>query len=73
MAALTWHLTPRVPLARPAGHGVGLTNTRARLASLYGSAASFDLVAGDGRGAIARLRLPWTDGGAPSGDVAGQA
>jgi two-component system LytT family sensor kinase len=44
--------------------GVGLGNTRARLAALYGDDQSFDL-AGDSRGAVARVSLPWQteDGG----------
>ncbi|HSA57332.1 MAG TPA: sensor histidine kinase [Gemmatimonadaceae bacterium] len=44
------------------GHGpsgVGLTNTRARLEHLYGSAAGLSLEAGHGGGAVARLWLPY--------------
>lgn len=40
------------------GGGVGLTNIRARLAQLYGSAASLSLNERDGGGVQATLRLP---------------
>jgi len=40
------------------GTGVGLANTRARLAVLYGGAASLALRAGDVGGAVAELALP---------------
>jgi sensor histidine kinase YesM len=40
------------------GSGVGLANTRARLAGLYGSSASLHLAAGSPRGVVATLRLP---------------
>ncbi|WP_148306158.1 histidine kinase [Gemmatirosa kalamazoonensis] len=46
------------PRAAPADGGVGLANTRARLAALYGTAASLDLRAGPDGGAVAELRLP---------------
>lgn len=39
--------------------GIGLRNTRERLANLYGGAAHFTLVAVDG-GVLAMLDLPWT-------------
>ena len=39
--------------------GVGLTNTRARLAQLYGSRQRLTLTAVDGGGALAELRLPF--------------
>ncbi len=45
------------------GSGVGLANTRSRLAGLYGSRASVQLAAGAPRGVAATLRLP-LDGGA---------
>ncbi|HEX6084062.1 MAG TPA: histidine kinase [Thermoanaerobaculia bacterium] len=41
--------------------GVGLTNTRARLAALYGDAASVTLTSLPEGGAAAELRLPWRD------------
>ena len=40
------------------GSGVGLANTRSRLAGLYGARASLQLSAGQPRGVIATLRLP---------------
>ena len=40
------------------GSGVGLANTRSRLAGLYGARASLHLVAGAPRGVAATLRLP---------------
>lgn len=40
------------------GNGIGLSNTRARLEGLYGSAHRFELVNGPSRGAICRLELP---------------
>ncbi|HEX7150595.1 MAG TPA: histidine kinase [Thermoanaerobaculia bacterium] len=39
--------------------GVGLTNTRARLAELYGDAASVVIASADGGGVTAELRLPF--------------
>lgn len=42
----------------PAGAGIGLANTRARLRHLYGDAHRFDLRARDGGGAIARFEIP---------------
>jgi hypothetical protein len=41
-----------------AGSGVGLANTRSRLAALYGGQASLELTAGQPRGVVATLRLP---------------
>jgi two-component system LytT family sensor kinase len=42
------------------GSGVGLTNTRTRLAELYGERAKLDLApAAGGEGTIARITLPW--------------
>lgn len=40
------------------GAGVGLANTRQRLATLYGERAQLDLAANSPRGVIARLQLP---------------
>lgn len=41
--------------------GVGLTNLRERLASLYGARARLDLVATQGGGATATVRLPYRE------------
>src|SRR5262245_49621345 len=38
--------------------GTGLSNTRSRLAQLYGAAASFDVRAGDAAGTIVEMALP---------------
>jgi hypothetical protein len=40
------------------GSGVGLANTRSRLAALYGTEASLSLVMGAPRGVVATVRLP---------------
>jgi two-component sensor histidine kinase len=39
--------------------GIGLTNTRARLHQLYGSAGSFQLLPADGGGLEVRVRIPF--------------
>ena len=39
--------------------GVGLGNTRARLAQLYGEQGALRLTSGDGSGMIAEISLPW--------------
>jgi LytS/YehU family sensor histidine kinase len=39
--------------------GIGLSNTRARLAQLYGQEQSLDLLPRAGGGTTARLRIPW--------------
>jgi LytS/YehU family sensor histidine kinase len=41
------------------GHGLGLTNVRARLAGLYGSAAYFEANRGADSGLTARIRIPF--------------
>jgi Histidine kinase/Histidine kinase-, DNA gyrase B-, and HSP90-like ATPase len=41
------------------GTGVGLANTRSRLAALYGGRAGLELASGAPRGVIARMRLPF--------------
>ena len=41
--------------------GIGLSNTRARLRSLYGDQASIVLTKGTGAGAVARLKLPHSE------------
>jgi two-component system, LytTR family, sensor kinase len=40
--------------------GIGIANTRARLDSLYGTAASFELAARTGGGAVATILLPYS-------------
>jgi hypothetical protein len=40
------------------GSGVGLANTRSRLAALYGGRAGLELASGSPRGVVARVRLP---------------
>jgi two-component system LytT family sensor kinase len=39
--------------------GVGLGNTRARLAALYGGAQSIEVTGGPGLGTLVRLTIPW--------------
>ncbi|HEX2120892.1 MAG TPA: histidine kinase [Thermoanaerobaculia bacterium] len=46
-------------LERDAGSGVGLANTRARLAQLYGDAGTLTLEAAEGGGVIATIALPF--------------
>jgi LytS/YehU family sensor histidine kinase len=46
--------------------GVGLTNTRRRLAELYGPAATLILCPGEGRGTEVVLRIPYR--AAPDGE-----
>jgi len=41
-------------------HGIGLTNTLARLEQLYGTHPQFELVEHDG-GVLARLTIPWSE------------
>jgi two-component system LytT family sensor kinase len=43
------------------GEGVGLSNTRERLATLYGEHARLELSAGDRGGAVATIRLPFRE------------
>jgi signal transduction histidine kinase len=54
---------PGLPAAFEAGAGVGLSNTRARLAALYGSGATLEVVNAEGGGAIASVRLPYHEVG----------
>jgi Predicted signal transduction protein with a C-terminal ATPase domain len=42
-----------------AKEGVGISNTRARLAQLYGDNQRFDLIAGDKNGLIVNLEVPF--------------
>lgn len=46
------------PSGAPVEPGHGLENTRERLRTLYGPAASLELIAAEGQGAIARMRIP---------------
>ena len=46
------------------GSGVGLANTRARLAAMFGARAALELEAAQPRGVVARLRVPLTAVGA---------
>jgi hypothetical protein len=41
--------------------GRGLANTMARLASLYGTAASLQVTPRSGGGTMAVMRLPWRE------------
>ena len=43
------------------GSGMGLSNTRARLAELYGGTATLELTRCADGGTVARLSLPWRD------------
>lgn len=43
----------------PGGNGVGLANTRARLAELYGTEQHFELAHVPEGGVVARVTLPW--------------
>ncbi len=44
--------------AKTGGTGIGLANTRARLAALYGPGATLELSANAPRGVVARIRVP---------------
>jgi len=45
-------------VAKTAGTGIGLANTRARLAALYGSESELALTANEPRGVVATIRVP---------------
>ncbi|HEY6947728.1 MAG TPA: histidine kinase [Gemmatimonadales bacterium] len=47
------------PGAGEPGHGVGLANTRERLAAVYGTRGSLQLQPAQGGGALATIRLPY--------------
>lgn len=55
----------RAPVAP--GQGLGLGNTRARLARLYGPAATVDIGERPGGGTVVTLRLPFHAGEVPAG------
>ena len=50
---------PGLGPAGPASAGVGLANTRARLAALYGDRASLEIANAAGGGVVATVRLPY--------------
>jgi LytS/YehU family sensor histidine kinase len=52
-------LTPVVPGVALGSGGVGLANTRARLAALYGERASLHIANAEGGGVVATVRLPY--------------
>lgn len=54
----------------PTGAGRGLANVKERLAAIYGVAASCAIGPAEGRGTVARLRIPWTTQPAEAGGSA---
>lgn len=52
---------PGLPAEPMAGSGVGLSNTRARLAGLYGERASLAIANAEGGGVIVTVRLPYSE------------
>lgn len=56
---------PGIPTA-PQAEGVGLRNTRERIATLYGARASLELTPRPGGGTIARVRIPFHEAAEPS-------
>jgi signal transduction histidine kinase len=50
---------PGLPSGAPAPGGVGLANTRARLAALYGERGSLEIANAEGGGVVATVRLPY--------------
>ncbi len=61
---------PGLTPGAPGAGGVGLANTRARLAALYGERASLDIANAEGGGVVATVRLPYheAEGDASSRD-----
>jgi two-component system LytT family sensor kinase len=59
---------PGLEAGGPAHEGVGVRNTRERLAQLYGDAAGFALRPAEGGGVVAEVSLPWrtAEGSAPA-------
>ncbi|HEX6909697.1 MAG TPA: histidine kinase, partial [Longimicrobium sp.] len=55
------------------GTGIGTTNTRARLAQLYGSRQALEIAPAEGGGTRVSLRLPWHDVPLPARALAGTA
>ena len=70
-ASLPSGQSPPTPPVEQAAGGVGLRNTRARLAQLHGDAARFTLDAAPGGGAVAQVVLPCRTAGAPIASAAG--
>jgi LytS/YehU family sensor histidine kinase len=52
----------------PAASGVGLANTRARLAALYGPSATLAVANAEGGGVVATVRLPYHEASANEAD-----
>ncbi len=52
-------LGPGLGQTGPAATGVGLANTRARLAALYGDRATLDIANAPGAGVLVTIRLPY--------------
>ncbi len=50
---------PGLPMTPDPASGVGLSNTRARLAALYGGDATLEVANAEGGGVIATVRLPY--------------
>jgi two-component system, LytTR family, sensor kinase len=50
---------PGLSPGAPASGAIGLANTRARLAALYGERASLDIANADGGGVVATVRFPY--------------
>ena len=49
-----------IPDGGPSRQGIGLANTRARLAEIYGAGQKFELVNGPGGGLCVRMEMPFT-------------
>jgi signal transduction histidine kinase len=62
-------LSAQAPARRATQGGVGLSNTRARLQQLYGSAYRFELTGGPRGGATATLEIPLLDAAAEPGGI----
>jgi signal transduction histidine kinase len=54
-----------LPADKPLVDGIGLSNTRARLLQLYGSAHELQLTTGGGGGLVVRISIPWQAGAKP--------
>jgi two-component system, LytTR family, sensor kinase len=61
---------PGFPLFATTGAGIGLRNTRARLAQLHGDSARLEITTPDGGGACVVVRLPIVFAPAPTGALA---
>lgn len=59
---------PGLGPAAPSASGVGLANTRARLAALYGDRASLEIANAAGGGVVAAIRLPYHEAGNDGGE-----